>query len=199
MQVGRLLLGIVACVLLPVAAIGLMFLGSYVFANAASMIGTALSVAVVAGYCLRERLPSQWILKPSLTVLLAISSVVILVSGVLEKQRADAAKLAAKAAQERKVVAEYEARAQLFHSETQLVRNQALRYKGSSRHSAVGDQECRDSIRKAESISPNRHDPAFRAWYHAWYMCATYAGDFNKFPPLGEYVKTRPNLKDLLG
>ena len=40
---------------------------------------------------------------------------------------------------------------------------------------------------------------AFRAWYHAWYMCATYAGDFNKFPPLGEYVKTRPNLKDLLG
>lgn len=202
-DVGKILVGIMACVLLPVAAVGLMVGGRYAFSNVPSMLGTALLVALGLGCFMRKRLPENQRLSRRTGVGLAFCSVLFLTAGVTKTLREDAAidtaKTEAKVAQEQKLVANYEAKAQLFLAETQLVRNRAIQYRGSSRLSEVGSQECGSAIRKADDISPNRHEASFRAWYYAWYMCATYAGDINSVPSLSDYEKTRPNLKDLLG
>ncbi|MCY1200429.1 hypothetical protein D9M72_118590 [compost metagenome] len=196
---GRPLLGIVACVLFPVVAFGLFVVGWYAFANMASFFGTAVLVAVIVGIFMRKRLPPNLTFKPGVVAFIALGAGVLLTAGVMKTQRAEAAKTEAKAAQEQKLVADYNAKAQLFLAETQLVRNRAVQYQGSSRFSAVGAQECRSAIKTAENISPNRHEASFRAWYNAWFMCATYAGDYDSVPSLSEYEKTRPNLKAFLG
>ncbi|MDH0093792.1 hypothetical protein N7373_20275 [Achromobacter mucicolens] len=196
---GKPILGLVACVLLPVVAFGLFVAARYAFANMASFFGAAVLIVVAAAAFSRKNLPPNVTLRPRSLVFFTLFAVVLLTAGVTKTLREDAAKAEAKVAQEQKLVADYEAKARLFLAETQLVRSRAMQYRGSSRLSEVGSQECGSAIRKADAISPNRHEASFRAWYYAWYMCATYAGDINSVPSLSDYEKTRPNLKDLLG
>lgn len=200
---GRPLLGLVACVLVPVLAFGLFVAARYAFANTASFVGATILIVVVAAVLSRRHIPPNLTIRPRSLAFITLGAAVLLTAGVTKTLREDAAAEAAiadaKAAQERKLIADYEAKAQLFLAETRLVRSRAIQYQGSSRLSEVGAQECGSAIRKADGISPNRHEASFRAWYYAWYMCATYAGDVNKVPSLSDYEKTRPNLRDLLG
>ncbi|MFY2643010.1 hypothetical protein ACOTDF_15740 [Achromobacter insuavis] len=83
------MLGIMACVLLPVAAVGLMVGGRYAFSNVPSMIGTALLVALGLGCFMRKRLPENQRLSRRTGVGLAFCSVLFLTAGVLKTQRAD--------------------------------------------------------------------------------------------------------------
>ncbi|MEN5158330.1 hypothetical protein [Achromobacter spanius] len=200
---GKPILGLVACVLFPVVAFGLFVAARYVFANMASFFGAVVLIVVAAAAFSRKNLPPNVTLRPRSLAFFTLFAVVLLTAGVTKTLREDAAidaaKAEAKVAQEQKLVADYEAKARLFLAETQLVRSRAMQYRGSSRLSEVGSQECGSAIRKADAISPNRHEASFRAWYYAWYMCATYADDINSVPSLSDYEKTRPNLKDLLG
>ncbi|MGE8615376.1 MAG: hypothetical protein ACN6PF_23985 [Achromobacter veterisilvae] len=178
----------------------------WLFANALMGAGTVLLLSL---------LPISWALKkrfslaeirsnPKVRVPLVIYFAVsfgLFGFGYMQKKNSDAQQVAivaqSAAAEKTKQEALRKSNAMMFAVETDIVKLKALKYKDRIFWIDQGTKDCRDAIDKAD-YSEASGQRLFMMWHHAWGVCASYARELDQFSPLGEYMKIRPNLVELL-